>query len=94
MGASAVEAIHYFGERRKIFKVHLRNVDKPLPHFVETFLDDGYMDMYQVMKVMHKVGFRGVAIPDQVPSMVGERSGTAYIIAFMQAYLQRAVEEA
>jgi hypothetical protein len=43
---------------------------------------------------MHKVGFRGVAIPDHVPSMVGERSGTAYTIAFMQAYLQRAVEEA
>lgn len=94
MGRNALESIQHFGEQGKIFKVHFRNVDKPLPHFVETYVDDGYMDMYQVMKAMHKVGFRGVAIPDHVPSMVGERSGTAYTIAFMQAYLQRAVEEA
>ena len=83
-----------FGAQGKIFKVHFRNVDKPLPRFVETYVDDGYMDMYQVMKVMHEVGFSGVAIPDHVPSMVGERTGSAYTLAFMRAYLQRAVAEA
>jgi hypothetical protein len=34
-----------FGKRRKIFDVHFRNVSAPLPHFVETFPDDGYLDM-------------------------------------------------
>ena len=41
-----MEAIRHFGEQKKLFKVHFRNVDKPLPHFVETFVDDGYQDMY------------------------------------------------
>ena len=40
-----IEAIRYFGEQQKLFKVHFRNVNAPLPHFVETFVDDGYRDM-------------------------------------------------
>ena len=78
----------------KIFKVHFRNVDKPLPHFVETFVDDGYMDMYQVMKVMREVDFKGVAIPDHIPQMTDDgRVGTAYTIAYMNALVERANEE-
>ena len=94
MGKSVLETIRFFGEQDKLFKVHFRNVDKPLPHFVETFVDDGYMDMYQVMKALHDVGFKGVAIPDHIPVMGGSgRVGTAYSIAYMKAYLQRAIEE-
>ena len=93
MGKDVLETIRYFGERNKIFKVHFRNVDTPLPHFVETFLDDGYMDMYQVMKALREVGFKGVAIPDHIPAMVGGRTGTAYTIGYMKALLQRANEE-
>jgi mannonate dehydratase len=95
MGVSAVEAIQYFGERRKIFKVHLRNVDKPLPHFVETFLDDGYMDMSKIMKALRDVDFNGVIIPDHVPSMADDgRIGTAYTIGYMNALVERANAEA
>ena len=60
MGKDVFETIRYFGERKKLFKVHFRNVDKPLPYFVETFIDDGYMDMYQVLKAMRAVDFDGV----------------------------------
>ena len=63
MGKDVLESIRYFGERGKIFKVHFRNVDKPLPYFVETFVDNGYMDMYQVMKVLREVNFNGAVIP-------------------------------
>ena len=91
MGRDVLETIRYFGERNKIFKVHFRNVNAPLPHFVETFLDDGYMDMYQVMKALRDVGFRGVAIPDHIPRMTDTpRVGTAYSIAYMKALLERA----
>ena len=94
MGKDVLESIRYFGERGKIFKVHFRNVDKPLPHFVETFVDNGYMDMYQVMKVMREVNFQGVAIPDHIPNMANEgRVGTAYTIAYMNALVKRANEE-
>lgn len=93
-GVDALEAIRYFGEHQKLFKVHFRNVDKPLPYFVETFVDDGYQDMYQVMKALQEVGFKGVAIPDHIPQMADDpRLGTAFTIGYMKAILQRAIEE-
>ena len=69
----------------------------PLPHFVETFPDDGYMDMYQVMKALREVRFNGTMVPDHVPQLAGDqgirRAGTAYCIAYMRALLRRANEE-
>jgi len=94
MGKNVVETIHYFGERQKLFKVHFRNVTEPLPHFVETYLLDGYMDMYQVMKALQEVGFKGVAIPDHIPRLCDDgRAGTAYLIGQMQVLKRRAEEE-
>jgi mannonate dehydratase len=91
MGKDVLETIRYFGERHKIFKVHFRNVSQPLPHFVETFLDDGYMDMYDVMHALVKVGFDGVVIPDHIPLMANDRRvGTAFSIGYMKALLERA----
>ena len=94
MGRDVVEAIHYFGGQGKIFKVHYRNVDKPLPHFVETFVDDGYFDMYQAMRALAEVGYDGTLIPDHIPQMGDDgRLGTAYTLAYMRALQKRAEEE-
>ena len=94
MGKDVLETIHYFGERKKIFKVHFRNVDRPLPHFVETLPDDGYMDMYEVMKALRQVSFDGVVIPDHVPLTVGGRQlATAFTLGYMKALWERANAE-
>jgi mannonate dehydratase len=97
MGKDVFEMVRAFGSRGKIFEVHFRNVSGPLPHFVETFPDDGYMDMYQVMKALREVRFDGAAEPDHVPQLTGDsgirRAGTAYCIAYMRALLRRANEE-
>jgi mannonate dehydratase len=94
MGKDVVDAIHYFGARKKLFKIHFRNVNQPLPHFVETFIDNGYYDMYKIMKALREVDFDGVLIPDHIPAMADDpRVGTAYSIAYMKALLQRANEE-
>ncbi len=94
MGKGTLESIRAFAEQGKIFKVHFRNVDAPLPHFVETFLDNGYMDMYQVLRELVAVGFNGVFIADHIPTMVGgPRVSTAYTIGYMKALLQRANAE-
>jgi mannonate dehydratase len=85
-GATPVEAIRYFAGQKKLFKVHFRNVDAPLPHFVETFVDDGYGDMREIMATLQEVGFKGVAIPDHIPQMADDpRLGTAYTIGYMKA---------
>jgi mannonate dehydratase len=94
MENGVLESIRYFGEEDKTFKVHFRNVDQPLPHLVETFVDNGYQGMYPVRRVLREVNFHGVAIPDHVPSMAGgPRAGTAYTIAYMNALVRRANEE-
>lgn len=95
MGRTVLDAIQYFGERKKLFKVHFRNVEAPLPHFVEAFVDGGYMDMYKVMRALRQVNFDGVVIGDHFPEMVGgQRASVAYTFAYMKALRQRAYEEA
>lgn len=97
MGKDVFEMIADFGGRGKIFDIHLRNVSSPLPRFVETFLDDGYVDMYRVVRALRKVRFDGSMVPDHIPQMAGDKgirpAGTAYSIAYMRALLRRANEE-
>jgi len=97
MGKNIFEMIRDFGGRGKLFEVHFRNVTAPLPRFVETLPDDGYLDMYQVMKALRAVRFDGAAEPDHVPRLAGDsgllRAGTAYCLSYMRALLRRANEE-
>jgi mannonate dehydratase len=94
MGADVLTAIRYFAERNKLWKIHFRNTDKPLPHFIETHLDGGYMKMYSIMKTLVEVGFRGAVIVDHVPTMVGgPKVAWAYNIAYAKALLERAHDE-
>ncbi len=97
MGKNVLQMIADFGGRGKIFEVHFRNVTGPLPHFDETFPDEGYVDMYPVMKALREVRFAGAIEPDHVPRLAGEtgmpRAGTAYCLAYMRALLRRANEE-
>ena len=93
-GMDVLDAIRYFSAQKKLFKIHFRNITAPLPHFVETFIDNGFMDMYKIMRTLREVNFDGVMIPDHVPEMVGgHRVGTAYSIAYMKAMRDRANAE-
>jgi mannonate dehydratase len=104
-GKDPEEMIHYFGPQRKIFKIHFRNVSAPLPHFVETFMDDGYYDMYKIMKALREVEFDGIVIPDHIPHMGPpvdlnhdahvydnsfNRASLAYSIGCMRVFRERA----
>ena len=97
MGKDVFEMIRDFGGRGGILGVHFRNVTSPLPRFVETLPDDGYVDMYRVMKALREVRYTGLVLPDHIPELRGDegirRIGTAYCIAYMRALLRRANEE-
>jgi mannonate dehydratase len=93
-GKDPEEMIRYFGAK-KIWKIHFRNVSAPLPHFVETFMDDGYYDMWKIMKALRSANFDGIVILDHSPAMVGGNyTQTAYGFAYMKALLNRANAEA
>jgi mannonate dehydratase len=90
------QAIRDFHAQRKIFIVHFRNVTSPLPQFVETFLDNGYMDMSRIMKLFCEIGYDGTMILDHTPKFVpsvGQGVGTAYAIGYMRALIERAEAE-
>lgn len=86
-GKDPEEMIRHFGAAR-IWKIHFRNVTAPLPHFVETFMDNGYYDMSRIMKALVDVGFEGIVILDHSPRMAGGNfAQTAYGFAYMKGLL-------
>jgi mannonate dehydratase len=96
MGKDTFGMIEDFGGRGKIFAVHFRNVSSPLPVFHEAFQDDGYMDMYQVMKAFRLAKCTASLIPDHYPALVddpGHRIADTYSITWMRSLLRRANEE-
>ena len=96
MGKDVFGMIQDFGGRGKIFTIHFRNVSSPMPRFHETFHDDGYADMYQIMKALRMARFTGSLIPDHYPGLVndkGHRLADAYCIAYMRSLLRRVNEE-
>lgn len=66
------KVIRQFGEQKKIFFVHFRDVRGTPDKFEETFHDDGMTDMAACMRAYRDVGFAGVCRPDHVPTMAGD----------------------
>ena len=73
-GADPMQMIKHFSAKKKLFKIHFRNVSAPLPHFSETMIDDGYFDLSKVMQALVDVDFDGIVIPDHVP-VLGTTNG-------------------
>ena len=67
--------IRHFGEQKKIFFVHFRDVRGTAEKFVETFHDDGKTDMLACLRAYRDIGFDGVCRPDHVPTMAGDTYG-------------------
>lgn len=94
LGADVFEMIQEWGSQGRIFDLHFRNVSAPLPRFVETLPDDGYLDMARVMRALREVGYAGAVLPDHIPHLAGDdafrRAGLAYSIGHMRALLRQA----
>ncbi len=61
------DVIRYFGERKKIFNIHFRNIRGRRDDFQEVFPDEGDMDMVEVMRTLKQVGYEGMVMPDHMP---------------------------
>jgi mannonate dehydratase len=72
MGEDVKSLIHEFGEKGKIFFVHIRDVEGNAENFRETFHDNGPTDMVDMFKTYKEVGFDGPIRSDHVPTMAGE----------------------
>jgi mannonate dehydratase len=72
MGEDIPALVRDFGGRGLIHFVHFRNVRGGKMNFVETFHDEGQIDMYEAMKAYIETGFTGPLRPDHVPTMAGD----------------------
>ncbi|MBX5221770.1 mannonate dehydratase [Rhizobium sp. NLR9b] len=80
------DIIRWFGERNKIFNVHFRNIRGGKLSFMETFPDEGDMDMVRSARIYKEVGYKYMLMPDHVPTVSGkDPSATAF--AFCYGYI-------
>jgi mannonate dehydratase len=85
------DVIRYFGERRKIFNVHFRNIQGGFLNFRETFPDDGDVNLIRCLRTYRDVGYDGMLMPDHVPRIEGDNGGRqafAFALGYIQALLQ------
>jgi len=84
------DAIAEMAAKDKIAWVHFRNVRGKAPNYEEVFVDEGDIDMFRVLQILHENGFDGVLVPDHTPQMTcGDpwRAGMAHALGWMSGSL-------
>jgi mannonate dehydratase len=85
-GEQIYDVIRYFGERKKIFNVHFRNIRGRFLNFQETFPDNGSVNMLRAMRTYKEVGYEYMVMPDHAPAIEGD-SGHQQAFAFEYGYI-------
>ena len=108
MGEDPVSVCRYLGERDCINHVHFRNVvvRKPYVDYTEVFLDDGYVDMFAVMKELVRQKYPRAVYPEHPRALDidaacgtvknqypggGSHAGEIYNVGYTRAMLQAAL---
>jgi mannonate dehydratase len=92
MGVDVIDAIRRIGRRGRIHHVHFRGVRGSVPKYVETFIDDGDVDMLAAMRAYKEVGYTGTMVSDHTPQVIGEISGGKVGRSFSQGYIRGLVQ--
>jgi mannonate dehydratase len=82
------DTVEQYSAQKCLAYVHFRNVSGKVPHYHETFIDDGDIDMLRILSIFQKNGFEGVLIPDHSPQMTCAapwHAGMAHTLGFMRA---------
>jgi mannonate dehydratase len=77
--------------QNRVAYVHLRNVKGKVPHYTETFIDDGDIDIQRVLNILAQHNFKGVIIPDHAPQMDCDapwHAGMAFAMGYLKSKLE------
>ena len=83
--------IEHYVSQNAIGYIHFRNVKGKVPNYIETFIDDGDIDMKKVVSILSKYNYKGILIPDHTPQMTCNapwHAGMAYAIGYIKALLE------
>ncbi|ENN86819.1 Mannonate dehydratase [Rhizobium freirei PRF 81] len=92
-GGDIYEHVRRFARSGRIGYIHFRNVRGKMPHYVETFVDEGDIDMAEIIRILRDENYQGVLIPDHTPAMTCAASwhaGKAFALGYMRALVQNA----
>lgn len=85
------DIMQYFGERKKIFYIHFRNITGGRNKFQEVYPDEGVMDMYKIVRILKDVGYPYTLDPDHYPGHPddpGRYQAGAYQYGYINAMIQ------
>ena len=89
-----IAGIKEFVADGRVIITHFRNVNTTLPVFNETFIDEGYMDMFELMKAFYEADYDGTLIYDHMPSHatpeITQYGGAGFAIGYIKALMNAA----
>jgi mannonate dehydratase len=93
LGGDVYQTTRRFARAGSIAYVHFRNVRGKVPNYTETFVDDGDVDMAEIVRILRDEGFDGVLVPDHVPELdcpAPWHAGHAFTVGYMRALIRNA----
>lgn len=92
MGVDVIDAIRRIGGRGRIHHVHFRAVRGSVPHYVETFIDEGDVDMLEAMRAYKEVNYTGSLVSDHTPQIPDELPGGKIGRSFSHGYIRGLIQ--
>ncbi len=85
------DVIRHFGQRKKIFNIHFRNIRGKRNDFQEVYPDEGDVDMFKVALTLKEAGYPYMLMPDHIPSHPDDPEtlqGFAYAYGYIKGIIQ------
>ncbi|MGB8422041.1 mannonate dehydratase [Paraburkholderia sp.] len=93
---SQIDLLRYLVERGKVHQIHFRNVRGRQNDFVETYPDEGDVNLFNVVRLLRDLNWQGSLLPDHSPTHVddpGSLQGYAFAYGYIAAMIQAAYAE-
>ncbi len=90
-GAEMGDILRWFGTRDKLFNIHFRNIKGGKLSFMETFPEEGDVDMVEAIRVLAEVGYKYMVMPDHVPQLDADADRAvafSFCFGYIRALLQ------
>lgn len=84
------QALDAYTRQNRVAYIHLRNISGKVPYYRETFIDEGDIDMSEVIRILRNNDFSGVIIPDHTPQMTCTapwHAGMAHALGYIKGLL-------
>ena len=79
-----------YSKDNRIGYIHFRNVIGKVPNYIEAFVDDGDINMVNIIKILKKNNYNGVIIPDHTPALncsAPWHAGMAYAVGYIKGLI-------